>query len=91
VELEIGRWCKTGNKRVGILPSEPLWGGGGEDQGRSIRVGPLVGPKEIRTYIYIDHIIRKAIEIELHPDDMNRNEAFTLRKLRKPVIQTMKK
>jgi hypothetical protein len=37
------------------------------------------------------HVIREAIETELQPDNMNREEGFPLSKAWKPLLQTMKK
>jgi hypothetical protein len=37
-----------------------------------------------------ERIIRKAIEIELHPHNMNREEGFCLSKSWKPLICTLK-
>jgi hypothetical protein len=34
---------------------------------------------------------REAKEIELHPDDMNGKESFSLSRLRQPLIQTLKR
>jgi hypothetical protein len=39
---------------------------------------------------YVDHIIRESIEIELHPNNMNREVGFRLSKLRKPLICSLK-
>jgi hypothetical protein len=38
----------------------------------------------------MDHIRRKAIETELHPDNMNRERGISLTKSWKPYLQTMK-
>jgi hypothetical protein len=35
-------------------------------------------------------ITREAIEIELHPNNMNWEEDFSLSKSRKPLLQTLK-
>jgi hypothetical protein len=40
---------------------------------------------------YMDRIIRKAIEIELHPNNMNREVVFCLSKSWKPLICSLKK
>jgi hypothetical protein len=38
----------------------------------------------------MENIIREAIEIELHPDSMNRKEGFSLSKSWKPLLQSLK-
>jgi hypothetical protein len=38
----------------------------------------------------VEHVIREAIEIELHPDDVNKKEGFSVRKSWKPLLQTLK-
>jgi len=35
------------------------------------------------------HIITKVIEVELHPDNMNREEIFPQRKSWKPLMQSL--
>jgi hypothetical protein len=40
---------------------------------------------------YMDHIIMMAIEIELHPNNMNRETGFCLSKLWKPLVSSFKK
>jgi hypothetical protein len=39
---------------------------------------------------HMEHIIRDLIEIELLPDNMNREEGFSLSKSLKPPFQTLK-
>jgi hypothetical protein len=39
---------------------------------------------------HMECIIREAIEIELHPDCMNKEEGFSLSKSWKPLLQTLK-
>jgi hypothetical protein len=39
---------------------------------------------------YIDHIVREAIEIELHPYNINRKCGFCLSKSWKPLIGSLK-
>jgi hypothetical protein len=39
---------------------------------------------------YIDHIVREAIEIELHPYNINREGGFCLSKSWKPLIGSLK-
>jgi hypothetical protein len=39
---------------------------------------------------YMDHIITELIEIELHPNNMNREDGFCLSKLWKPLICSLK-
>jgi hypothetical protein len=34
----------------------------------------------------MEHIIRKATEIELHPNDVDKEEGFSLSKFRKSLI-----
>jgi hypothetical protein len=38
----------------------------------------------------LDRIIRKAIEIELHPNNINREDGFSLSRLWKPLILDQK-
>jgi hypothetical protein len=40
---------------------------------------------------YMEHIIREETEIELHPDNMNREEGFSLSKSLKLLLQTLEK
>jgi hypothetical protein len=40
---------------------------------------------------YMDHIIREAIEIELHPNNMNKEVCLCLSKSCKPLIYSLKK
>jgi hypothetical protein len=39
---------------------------------------------------HVEFIIKEAMEIELHSDNMNREEGFFLSKLWKPLLQTLK-
>jgi predicted GIY-YIG superfamily endonuclease len=39
---------------------------------------------------YIDRMIRKAIEIELHPNNMNREDGLRLSRPWKPLIHTLR-
>jgi hypothetical protein len=39
---------------------------------------------------YMDRIVRVAIEIELHPYNINREDGFCLSKSRKPLIDSLK-
>jgi hypothetical protein len=39
----------------------------------------------------MDHIVREAIEIELHPNNMNREMCFCLSSSWKPLICSLKK
>jgi hypothetical protein len=40
---------------------------------------------------YMDRIVREATEIELHPNDVNREVGFCLSKSWKPLICSLKK
>jgi hypothetical protein len=39
---------------------------------------------------YMDQMIRMAIEIELHPINVNREDGFRLSRARKPLIHTLR-
>jgi hypothetical protein len=38
---------------------------------------------------YVDHIIRETIEIELHPNNINRENGFSLSRSWKPLIHDL--
>jgi len=41
-------------------------------------------------YTWLDHLIIEAIEIEIHPNNMNRDGGFNLSKSWKPLLRKLK-
>jgi hypothetical protein len=48
------------------------------------------GTSKLRTATrYMDHLVREAIEIRLHPDNFNRDDGFNLSHTRHPIIKML--